>query len=335
MFNQFHFDVLPIHSPLEPFESLTGYCTRIGQKNLIKSVSGIAFLLFPDSLPRLIQNLYDLPPISVSTMAKATNQTEERILESTFYYLAQNFERSTHPQPLGRFLNGTVAQFLRFCPICVKEKHYYSLLWRFNHIAGCKEHGCRLQECCPNCGCKIPIFHPPFMISSCPICGSNISDGQVDFLTEEDANLNKSLIEDIKLFLSPFSHPSKLPIPKILRLVRLYSNIQSSSIAKFLDVPEESICKFENLKEGGLKFSNCLSYLKALGFPFHKMIKLPFIKQNEENSIFIPVSGSKKKERTIPFHLKKKKNRQRNNQEIIEDLILKNSKPKFYKQNRI
>lgn len=298
MFNQFHFDVLPIHPSLEPYESLTSYCTRIGQANLIKSVNGIAFTLFPESFARLIQNLSDLPPISVSTMAKATNQTEERIFESTFYYLGKNFERSTHPQPLGRFLSGAVAQSLRFCPICVSEKHYYSLLWRFNHITGCEEHGCKLLDCCPNCGNKLPLLHSPLIISRCPTCGKNSANGCVELLSEEDLISNKSQIEDIKLFLSPFTHPSKFAIPTLLKLARLYTNLRISDMTKIIGESEDSICNFEHMKVR-MKFSSCVAYIKALGLSFKEILELPFINQIKNNSIIIPINNSKKQRKTI------------------------------------
>ena len=284
-------DVLPIHPPLKPDESLSSYCTRLGQENLIKSVAGISYLLFPETDKRQILDLSDLPPMKFSTIATASTQSPERILESTFYYLGKNFGRTPSPQALSRFLHGSISPTLRYCPYCVNEKHYYSIFWRFTHIVGCEKHNCKLLELCPHCGKKIPLFCSPFRIGKCPLCNYVLADVPAINLTTQEIISTQSLIEDLKIYLSPNKYPHNFSVGNIIRIFRLYSQIPLAEIASKLNVRQEKICYFETYRKNAmaLKFNDALSYVKILDLPFHKMVSLPFITNTKGNMISLPV----------------------------------------------
>jgi len=287
-------DVLPLHPRLEPYESLTSFCTRIGQENKVKSVAGIAELLFPKTAKRNILDLSDLPPLSVSTISIATDQSRERIYESTFYNIAKNFGRATQPQSLSRFLNGAVYSSLRYCPYCVQETHYYSIIWRFTHIIGCVKHACRLIERCPQCDNLLPLLSSPFEIGVCPLCKCNLVEGKSKELSNIERMSTHLNIEDMKVFLSPNNYPNKMCVGNILKIFRIYSQIPVKTMSKLININENNISFFENNRrnKANLSFVEALEYIKILEIPFHKIIEMPFISDNSSETIFIPSKTS-------------------------------------------
>src|SRR5262245_20423143 len=115
----YYFDTLPIHPPPERLESLTGYLTRLAEANGILSIDGLSATCFPERDRRIARSIADYPPLSFTTLAHVTACSESLLRSTTFYHLGSKFGRSTHPQALSRFLSGSVAQYLRFCPACL------------------------------------------------------------------------------------------------------------------------------------------------------------------------------------------------------------------------
>src|SRR5438128_78696 len=111
----YHFDVLPVHPPAEPLESLTSYLIRLAQENSITSVDGITALCFPYQDRRIARDFADYPPTSFE-IVEASGVKEVALLGMTFFHLGVKFGRSPKPQPLSRFLTGSIAPYLRYCP---------------------------------------------------------------------------------------------------------------------------------------------------------------------------------------------------------------------------
>jgi transcriptional regulator with XRE-family HTH domain len=292
-----HCDVLPLHPPLEEYESLTSYCVRIGQENCATSVSSIANLLFPKSARRLILNLSDLPPMDVSVIAIACNQSESRILESTFSNIGRNFGRSNHPHALARFLKGAIHPFLNYCPLCLQEKPYYSLLWRFIHIKCCEKHKCNLLDSCPHCGNRLPLFSTPFQIGICPKCNYDLRLSNVEFVNDSIYWKNSCAIDDLKLFLSSQDYPYKFNVGNLLKIYRLSKNISLTDVARTIKASSESIGGFEhnNKLRGIFNFEMALKYLGVLNISFREIMEISTtIMTCNNDEVQIQISTKKK-----------------------------------------
>lgn len=125
-----YFEVLPLHPPPEYLESLTSYLTRIAEMNGIDGYKSLATLCLPNEPVSRVRTLKDYPLSSFSTLQSTTINPEATLLITIFYHLAKKFECSTEALPLSIFLSGSVADWLRYCPLCLRDFPYYSLAWR-------------------------------------------------------------------------------------------------------------------------------------------------------------------------------------------------------------
>ena len=133
----YYFDTLPVHPQPAYLESLTSYLTRLAEANGLATIRHLFKLCFPTGPVRLSFQTGDFPPASFGGLPTLTQCTEERLLATTFYHLGKKFNRVLQPRPLAQFLSGGIAyRFLRYCPLCVAERGYYSLLWRFLVVEG-------------------------------------------------------------------------------------------------------------------------------------------------------------------------------------------------------
>jgi hypothetical protein len=182
---RYHFDCLPLHPPPESLESLTSYLIRLAQINGILSIDGLSALCFPQQDRRIPRGLADYPPLSFSTLQTITICPEPALRATTFHHLVVKFGRSSHPQPVSRFLSGSLATSLRYCPLCLDERLYYRLAWRFPMVEGCAEHRYRLLDHCGFCYQAIPLFAAPLKIGVCPSCKNELRACSSEPLTEE------------------------------------------------------------------------------------------------------------------------------------------------------
>jgi len=197
-----HFDILPAHPQPEPLETLTCYLMRLGMENYFQNAKALTTLCFPgrETKARL---LADYPPVSFGDLPLLAVCDEQRLLATTFHHLAAKFGRSTQPQALSRFLNGSIATRLRYCPTCVRERGYYILPWRFLALTGCPEHQCELLDHCGHCGQEIRLFTTPFRVGFCPTCGRSLADCHANPLTEFGLRTVRSYYRDLVFLLTP------------------------------------------------------------------------------------------------------------------------------------
>ena len=160
------FDVLPSHPAPEPFESVTGYLTRLAQGNGLISAKAMGAICFPDLRPpqKSLPRICDYPPRSWGALATVTTCDEADLLATTFYYLVQKFGRSVNDKAMGLFLKNCLGDSLRYCPFCLHEATYYRLPWRFLTLSGCPEHRCRFLDHCGYCGRSIPFLITPLAV---------------------------------------------------------------------------------------------------------------------------------------------------------------------------
>src|SRR5258708_5106168 len=199
----FTFHVLPLHPPPYRLESFTGYLTRLAQENQIASISGLSALAFP-TLKRKA-NWTDYPRASYGALPEATCCSLEQIQATTFYHLAAKFNRREHHGALATFLSETIAPHWRCCSLCLAEHGYTNLLWRFNDVIGCPEHGICLLDACPGCAATIPLVSPGLRLSICPHCHMDIRLASFTRLTDTQSQALKAVVEDLRFLLLPQS----------------------------------------------------------------------------------------------------------------------------------
>lgn len=206
----FYFDTLPIHFPPKRLESLSSYLARLARANLLTEPCQMNYLIGPGKIGgKYIQRMDDYPPIMVENMVWCTGQSSETLLSTTFYPIAVNLGRNPHPQAIGRFLKGSIAGYLRYCPKCLEEDPYYRLPWRFVSLKICPEHACMIQERCPACGKPLPLVAPGFQVNMCASCGQILSDSPTELSgKQDDLRANRLFFNDLDGLLSI---PTPLP----------------------------------------------------------------------------------------------------------------------------
>lgn len=198
-----YFDSLPVHPQPLPLESFTSYLIRLAESNRITFAKAWAAVLFPHRKQGIRREAADLLPLSFGALPILARCTEEQLRATTLFHVGQKFGRSTLPQHLGRFLNGSIAPYLRYCPACIAEQGFYSLVWRFLNIQGCPTHADNLLDECPHCENRVPLFASPLKIGVCSVCDGDLSQGNAVALTSAELQLVDVQIQDIKFLLQP------------------------------------------------------------------------------------------------------------------------------------
>ena len=265
------FDVLPYHPPPQPFESMTGYLTRLAQGNGIKSVRALWAMCFPGHCgERPLPRNFDFSLKSWEALPMVTTFSEADLLTTTFYYLVQKFGRSVHPKSMARFLKSCLSDGLRYCPLCLREAAFYKLTWRFLTLSGCISHGCRLLDRCGHCGQPIPFLVTPLVVGICPHCRADLSHCQADLLPEQARQTTLEHWHDLQFLLA--SEPSPLLDTNIIRAIglrfaywRLERGISVVDVTPQIGLPNTSLHTMEGRGIGGATFLRYIQYAAYLG----------------------------------------------------------------------
>ncbi len=196
-------DVVPVHPRPQPLESLTGYLIRLAEANLISTVAALVALLFQRRQLQSIRALSDLCPMSLDGVAAAAACPLPALTATTLSPVARKFGRTTTLTWFGRFLSGTLAPSLRYCPACLAERGYRSLLWRFAAVPGCAAHGCYLLDHCGHCSSAIPFLTSPLLIACCPACGRDLRCCRSAPLQDVDAARTRLEAADAVALVAP------------------------------------------------------------------------------------------------------------------------------------
>ncbi len=202
----YYFEVLPVHKPPLPLESLTSFVSRLAWDNRIRSVRGISAVCFPTQAWQLTRKLSDIQPLDMVGLSQVAVCSESRLLETTFHHLAVKFGRSTNPQAVSSFLSGTLSASVRYCTQCLRTDAilYYRLHWRFLMLEGCAVHGCKLLERCWRCGEVVPLFAAPFQLGTCHVCGADLRDGEAENLSTQEWEATRTTYADLEFYLAPY-----------------------------------------------------------------------------------------------------------------------------------
>src|SRR5437763_5718310 len=131
-------------------------------------------------------------------------RSRDYALETTFYHLIRKFNRSPFPQPASRFLAASVAQRLRYCPVCLIEFGDYSLCWRFTMLTGCIYHLCHLLEKCGHCGQMVPLIVWPPKLGICPRCNGDLRTCPTSLLTAIERRYVFERHQELEFLLSSY-----------------------------------------------------------------------------------------------------------------------------------
>jgi hypothetical protein len=200
---QYYFDTLPLHPPPEKWESFTSYLTRLAEMNNDQIIPLLAQTCLSGRSFSAIQYLKDFPADDLWNLRALLNSEESALKVTTFFHLGKKFGRPYKTETIRPFLSSSVASSLRYCPACLQEHAYYSLLWRFLPLQGCIKHFCCFLNKCGHCGQTIPIFTPQCRVGTCPTCKGNLSTCDPLPLRAEEFNEACIWTRDLEFLLSP------------------------------------------------------------------------------------------------------------------------------------
>ena len=283
-----YFDVLPWHPRPQPFESLTGYLTRLAQGNGLQSIEALVATCFPSQHAR--DHLYipeDYPMVAWGALPTAAACPEATLLATTFYHLAEKFGRSTRPQSIGLFLRGNLARHFRYCPDCLAERGYHALPWRFLTLTGCVEHGCRLLDRCGHCGQPLPfLIKAPLRIGVCSHCRRDLRLCPAEPLSEAEREKAAESLLDLEFLLSPEPIPEPDAARRLgRRLVywRLRRGLAIADLTHPARLPSTAIRALEYARKfNGGSFGNYIAYAGRLGLSLRDFFSTPLPPDNEE-----------------------------------------------------
>lgn len=286
--NSYFFETLPVHPQPKRLESFTSYLTRLAEANGIQLVSQLLKLCFPQGRPGFTLNTGDYPPRSFGVLPAMAVCRPSDLQSTTFYYLAQKFSRRTEAQPLSQFMSGTLSPGLRYCPDCLTERGYYSLVWRFFDLGGCPEHGCYLLDHCQHCGQKIPLLTQPFKFGFCPVCGNDLRLGQVELLTPSARQTAQACYEDLVFLLSPLpTEPPHRPMVEFIgEQFSRWRHVRRLKMVDAADYIEQDVSMIYFIEKGSearnAKLQWYLRYADFLKVRFQTMFEEPLPAQPEQ-----------------------------------------------------
>lgn len=274
-----YFDVLPLHPRPQKLEALTSYVRRLAEANGIESGTDLTHTCFSD-YPQAIRHLNDFPIRPLKGLQTAAICSEAQIQAMTFSHLGEKFGRTFSPNACYRFLHGSIALTERYCPFCLKERGYGSLLWRFRSLKGCSEHRCSILDRCGQCGSLLQDFPYPQLarVSICPRCGKDLGECQARPLDSADQEEAISFSRDLAFLLSPLCR--EMPgisleylIGKQFTRLREAKGLDVREMAEQMMLPAQQITGVEYTFPGTytIPFDSYIQYAKILGSNLHSI----------------------------------------------------------------
>ncbi len=201
-------NVLPLRPRPQPLEAITGYITRLAEANGLQSINELGALAGGLSFSSLKRSP-DYPAAAYPGLAQLTGYPEERWFDMTFLHLVGHFGCAINPNSVHRFLAGSLAASLRYCPVCLAERTpaYYLLLWRFLVLSGCSEHGVRLLDQCGHCRSPLPLLKGFPQLTRCPTCQGDLRTCEAPRLDDGDVARTDRRTNDLNMLLTPRPGP--------------------------------------------------------------------------------------------------------------------------------
>lgn len=275
----YYFDILPIHPQPQPLESFCSYTIRLAAANGIEHLSQWWRLCYPTSRPSVTDHTGDSIPVSFGVLPELAVCSEPSLRQATFYHLTKKFGCTSHA--MGSFLVGSVAEYLRYCPLCLAERGYYRLTWRFLALPGCPEHGCELGYGCGHCGQPIPLLPRQLKVGLCPHCGQDLSRCTAPQLDEPTWHKAQRRERDLIYLLTPqvyeiSAERLKKRIGEQFAYQRLSRQLKVVQVARDLGYLVATLHHLEHpsMHSGG-KFATYLHYADYLNVDLQTLFESP------------------------------------------------------------
>lgn len=206
-------------------KSLTSYLSKALSLNHvnIKDICG-KFSIGRSSFYHIDKNPFRV--INIKKLSEILDKPAEQIASMTFQpYVNKlidnidNYILFNHKLPLINYKKR------RFCPICLKEKGHYKLIWQVNEIVICTEHHCKIEMTCPICSREQPYLSDKLSEFKCPYCQGSIIKEQIIKVDEDIIISQERIYEDWNYLLNPstlFFQFDGLSKEKSLELILLY-----------------------------------------------------------------------------------------------------------------
>ncbi len=276
MIDRYYFDVLPLHPSPKNLETLTCYLTRIAEINGIKHLDDLSKTMALEK--HVFKQMTDYPLVSFGEIASRTVCSESRILATTFFYMAKKFGCSVYPAFLQYFFKGSLGAYLRYCPLCIDEMSYYSLIWRFLCLPGCALHESQFLECCLHCDNPIPLLVLPSKIGLCPTCKGDLRACKALPLLEEGIQMIHQYRADIESLLSQNFDENEGDASKRagykFAVLRRERQLSPQQVALATGIPLHEVYGME---QGGMhkrtSFQSYVKYADYFGIPLYSLFE--------------------------------------------------------------
>jgi hypothetical protein len=151
----------PLGAGTGAIESLRSWVNRLAALHCVTPLQllwdRVPLLRRPDTAKKIEQYWHTRTPLLVAAFSQATarNDLEGLTLDPWCEVISSIGLRATHQ---------------KWCPHCLRDSPYERLLWAFACVESCSEHGVKLLDCCPKCGCRVNVRKtcPAWWI--CPAC---------------------------------------------------------------------------------------------------------------------------------------------------------------------
>lgn len=255
---------LPVRPRPQPLESFSSYLVRSARFNGVSTPGTWKKIL---GLKWFSQR--DMPLQDTGQMARLLDVCPERLQQMTFAAVQDKF--GCDQRQLIALLTSVLAPYIRYCPLCLSDTAYYRLHWQLKVIPGCFQHGCYLQERCPNCGQTISLLKSPLQISLCRHCGADLTIAMPVRLSGTDLDITHMRTADMLYLIQDDDVSYQYPVSeKMARLRQLFS-ISQDDVARDLCVRKTNIVRFEHHRSIS-RLERYIDYADYLGLSLREVL---------------------------------------------------------------
>lgn len=272
-----YLDLLPVRPQPIQYESYSSYMSRVGKANGLLTWQQLQLTL---GINQPLNRQFDIWRTDFGQMPQLLGCSEATLRAMTPHFLRTKFDRTYVFRD--KFFFKSVSDSLRYCPICVKENGYRLLEWQFVHVRGCCEHGCQLQTGCPHCQQDLPAFLQEMTQFLCPTCGKDITDCDVQPLSQQDWLVSDWRRHDLRALFTPqdLQHNLKPNLQFVSARQRL--GLSLTDVARQLCVKNETMRRLEETGIGSLEIY--MSYADVLGRSVYDILYSTPVNHDEQCS---------------------------------------------------
>jgi TniQ len=269
--------VLPLRPRPEVLESMTSYLTRLAEANGFQSIDELGDLA--GGMRRLSSwKSPDYPNPPYSSLVQITGVPTAGWLRMTFFHLIQHFGYSLNRLSLHKFLAGSLAPSLRYCPICLDEQNpaSYSLLWRFLRLPGCALHRVHFLHQCGHCQFPLPLLGRHPQLTRCPTCQGDLRRCLSSPLGGSDLESTVELTHDLKMLLTRMPRQKELEQAKLIgkrfQILRLRQDLLIPEVAHLLGLSPSVIRDIDYVaRSRKASLNDYMRYANLLGYSLREI----------------------------------------------------------------